>query len=215
MVSVQAFIRAEVSRGASPKPKGANAFHAHAFACAKELIPEMEHTARLTLNHPMTFEVLGEGLRLFEGWALRDLVDFRKRCVDSLVTCLRSFLKVESSGPSSSWIGCPEVMPSRSPWEIRRQDRVLPRWLNQLLSQNQNDLKHQMFTRSLNIHSRIHHQYVRALRNHANCNFCWGVHKGDCSSFYWALKNKLVQARKKVPHSFLLFKVTQTKIHLP
>ena len=117
MVSVQSFIRAEVSRGASPAPKGAEAFPAYAIASAKGLIPEMENAARLTLDHPMTFEILGEGLRLFEGWALRDLVNFRKRCRDNLITCLDSFLEVQPPGPSSIWVGCPEVMSTGCSWE--------------------------------------------------------------------------------------------------
>ena len=200
MASVETSIRAEVSRGAFPKPSRANAFRAYAFASAKKLIPEMDHTGRLTLKYPMTFEVLGEGLRLFDGWALRNLVDYRKRCVDNLITCLGSFVDVGHSGPSSIWIGCPEAVP-RIIRELRRPGRVLPEWLNQLVLQNQNDLRAQMFTRSLNIHSRIHHQYVRALRGHARCGFCQDVYKKHSSTYYWALKNKLVQARKKVPCS--------------
>ena len=60
MVSVQSSIRAEVSRGDFPAPSGAGAFSAYAIASAKGLIPEMEYAARLTLNHPMTFEILAE-----------------------------------------------------------------------------------------------------------------------------------------------------------
>ena len=75
MTSVQSSIRAEVSRGVFPAPNGAEAFAAYAIAAGKGLIPEMEKAARQTLDHPMTFEVLGEGLRLFEGWALRELVN--------------------------------------------------------------------------------------------------------------------------------------------
>jgi hypothetical protein len=93
MASVQSFIRAEVSRGEFPAPKGAEAFSAYAIASGKGLIPEMENAARQTLDHPMTFEILGEGLRLFEGWALRDLANFRKRYRDNLVSCFESFLK--------------------------------------------------------------------------------------------------------------------------
>jgi hypothetical protein len=55
--------------GASPAPKGVEAFHIYTIVSAKDLIPEMENTAHLTLDHLMTFEVLGEGLQLFEGWA--------------------------------------------------------------------------------------------------------------------------------------------------
>ena len=57
-----------------------------------------------------------------------------------------------------------------------RQNHVLPKWLNQLLSQNRNNLKLQKFTDPLDIHSRIRGEYLKALQNHANCNFCLGVH---------------------------------------
>ncbi|KAH9989324.1 hypothetical protein BJV77DRAFT_948568, partial [Russula vinacea] len=57
MDSVLSFIRAEISRGASPGPKGAEAFRAYAIASTKGLIPEMEDAARQTLEYPMTFEV--------------------------------------------------------------------------------------------------------------------------------------------------------------
>jgi hypothetical protein len=88
MDSVQSFIRVEVSRGACPVPEGAEVFAAYAIASANKLIPEMRNAARRTLDHPMTFEILGEELRLFEGRALRDLVNFRKRCRDNLITSL-------------------------------------------------------------------------------------------------------------------------------
>jgi hypothetical protein len=78
MASVRSSIRAKVRLGEFPSPKGAEAFTAYAIASAKQLIPEMENAALLTLDHPMTFEVLGEGIRRFEGSALRDLASFRK-----------------------------------------------------------------------------------------------------------------------------------------
>jgi hypothetical protein len=85
MASVQSSIRAEIGRGDFPAPSGADAFSAYAIASAKGLVPEMEYAARLTLDQPMTFENIGEVLREFEDWALRDLVNFRKRCRDKLV----------------------------------------------------------------------------------------------------------------------------------
>jgi hypothetical protein len=97
MASVQLSIRAGVSHGIFPTAKGAEAFSAYAIASAKGLVPEMEKAARQTLDHPMTFEVLGEGLRLFEGWALHDLVNLRKRYRDNLVSCFKSFLKTRES----------------------------------------------------------------------------------------------------------------------
>ncbi|KAF8472310.1 hypothetical protein DFH94DRAFT_655574 [Russula ochroleuca] len=190
MTSVQSSIRSEVRRGGEfPTPKGAEAFPAYAIAAGNGLIPEMENAARQTLDHPMTFEVIGEGLRLFEGWALRDLVNFRRLCRTSLIKCLDSFLEIQLPGPSSIWIGCPEVMsrPSRYP-------RVLPKWLNELLSRNRNDLKLQKFTQSLDIHSRIREEYLAALQNHATCNFCTVVHIRNGSTFCAELENKLAQA---------------------
>ena len=201
MASVMSSIRAEVSHGASPMPEGAKAFSAYAIASAKGLILEMENAARLTLDQPMTFENLREGLRLFEGWALRDLVNFRRRCGDNLVTCLATFLGVQSSGPSSIWVGCPDVMPPRTRYSTHAPISVLPTWLNQLLILNQNNLKYQMFAFPLNIHSIICQEYFTALRNHATCNFCMGVHTRNGSTFCAVLENKLAQARDKVIYS--------------
>jgi hypothetical protein len=84
MTSVQWSIRAAVSYRSFPVPKGAEAFSAYAIASANGLVPETEYTARLTLSHPMTFETLGEGLRLFEGSALRDLAGQHKRLRDNI-----------------------------------------------------------------------------------------------------------------------------------
>jgi hypothetical protein len=84
MAPVQLSIRAEVSRGAFPEPTGVEAFTAYAIASAKQLIPETENAARQTLSQPMSFEDIGEGLRLFEGWALRDLVNFRKNGMSNI-----------------------------------------------------------------------------------------------------------------------------------
>ncbi|KAF8472325.1 hypothetical protein DFH94DRAFT_185810, partial [Russula ochroleuca] len=187
MTSVLSSIRAEVKRGEFPAPEGTEAYPAYVIAGAKGLIPEMENAARQTLDHPMTFEVLGEGLRLFEGWALRDLVSFRKRCKDNLVMCLDSFFEVEPPAPSSIWAGCPDVMYTRT----HRQSRVLPRWLNQLLSQIQCDLKLQNFIYPLNIHSRIREEYLKALRAHLYCHFCLAVHATNGPTFCMELENTL------------------------
>jgi hypothetical protein len=75
----------QVKCGEFPAPKGAEAFTAYAIASAKQLIPEMETAARLTLDHPMTFKVLGKGLRLFEGSALHDLASFHKHKREDLM----------------------------------------------------------------------------------------------------------------------------------
>jgi hypothetical protein len=197
MVSVQSSIRAEVKRGEFPAPNGDEAFAAYAIASGIGLIPEIENAARQTLDHPMTFETLGEGLRLFEGSALRDLVNFRRRCIDNLDECLDSFLEVQPLGPSSIWFGCPKSVPAKTSQDTP-QENCLPKWSKQRLLQNKNDLEEETFTDPLDMHSRIRGQYTMALRNHASCNFCLKVHLSHGSTFCAELENKLAQARNKV-----------------
>jgi hypothetical protein len=182
------------------RAKGSKAFTAYAIASAKDHIPEMENAARLTLDHPMTFEILGEGLQLFEGWALHILVNYHKRCRDNLVTCVDSFLKVH---PSGVWVDNHEVIPARG-WGTYRQ-YTIPRWLNQLILQNKNDLRFQKFTCPLDTYSRIHREYVMALQDHEACDFCLGVVKRHGPTFCMELENKLVQALDKVTYSLYFF----------
>ena len=114
MDQVQSFIRDKVNCE-YPAPVGAEAFRAYAIASGKGLLPEMERAARLTLDHLMTFETLGEALRLFDGCTLRDLARFRRCCRDRLVMCLGIFLEAHAPGPSSIWIGCPDAKPGSLP----------------------------------------------------------------------------------------------------
>ena len=97
MVSVQSNIRAAIKLGTFPAaPVGTEAFNAYAIASSMGLIPEMEKAANLTLKYPMTFESLGEGLRLFKGRALCDLAKYRKRLVTHLT--LRPTTLTDSEG---------------------------------------------------------------------------------------------------------------------
>ena len=106
MTSVQLSIRAEVSRGTFPVPTGVEAFTAYAIASAKQLIPEMENAARQTLSQPMSFEIIGEGLRLFEGWALRDLVTFRKKGMSNITHSPSLETKPENTPSETVFILC-------------------------------------------------------------------------------------------------------------
>ena len=180
MDSILSFIREEVNRGVFPAPKGVETFFAYAIAGAEGLIPEMEKAARESLDHPMTFDNLGEGLRLFEGWALRDLARFRKQCRDNFITSLDQFIGVKLSEPSSIWVGCPEVMPPRDPGQrvFIPPRRVLPTWLNQVFSRNLNELKLLKFTQPLdNIQ-----EYVRSTSQPSRVMrpavFAWGCTQG-------------------------------------
>jgi hypothetical protein len=202
MTSVQSSIRAEVKRGEFPAPKGVEAFLAYAIARAKGLTPEMESAARQTLECSMTFEVLGEGLQSFEGSALHDLAIFRMRVRDNLITCLKSFLNIQPSGPSSIWVGCPAVMNG-----YYRQNRALPTWLSEILLQNWANMNGcNRFTLRLDIHSRIRQEYLTALQKHSNCIFCSAVLMRSGLTYCAELENKLAQAQDKVFY-FLSFQV--------
>jgi hypothetical protein len=205
MVLVQSSIRAEVSRGGFPEPSGAEVFHAYAIASSKRLIPEMQNAARRTLCHPMTFEVLGEGLRLFEGCALRDLASFRKRCRDNLIACLETFLDVHAEAPSNIWVSCPESIPDGSSWNLPHPE-VLPGWLDQLFLWIIDDIKQEAFTQPLTIPSTIRGKYLSALQSHGDCNFCLRVHATRGSAYCAELEDKLAQVRDKV-HPFIDFRL--------
>jgi hypothetical protein len=206
MPSIQLLIREEVIRKQFPAPMGIEAFPAYAIASAKELLQEVKCAARSTLVYPMTFEMLGKGLRIFEGRALRDLADFRKRCKNNMVTCLDSYLDVRPSGPSSIWVGCPEVMPSTSSLEICQRSRALPIWLNECLSRCRNDLTSEQFTRPLVLDSKIWAKYDTAYRTHSHCKFCREVEAKKGPLYIFGLVSKLLQAIDKVLH-FWTFQV--------
>ena len=78
MESVQSYIRFAIKHGKFPAPVKTEGFSAYAIASGLGLVPEAEDAARLTLGQPMTFESLGEGLELFKGRALCDLILYRK-----------------------------------------------------------------------------------------------------------------------------------------
>jgi hypothetical protein len=206
MPSIQLSIRNQVISKQFPQPKGTQAFPAYAIASATELLLEVKCAAISTLEYPMTFEALGKGLRIFEGRALRDLADFRKRCKDNMVACLDSYLDVQPSGPSSIWVGCPEVMPSTSLLEISQQSRVLPIWLNECLSRCRNDLTSEQFTRPLVLDSKIWETYMAAYRTHSHCKFCMKVDAEKGFKYIFGLERKLKQAIDKVLH-FWTFQV--------
>jgi hypothetical protein len=202
MDSIQSFIRTKVKCGEFPVPIGTEVFAAYAIASGKGLIPEMERTARQTLRHPMTFGTLGENLRLFEGWALRDLIHYRRRCLDNVVKYLDPYLKAEPSGPSSIWVGCPEVMPSISSSEACQQGRALPKWLNKFFSRSQADLKLHKFTEPPVILIDTFSKYFEAVKTHTNCNFCLRVQATDGLTYCAVLKEGLKQVLDKVTHFF-------------
>ena len=163
MGAVQSFIRAEVSREGllSPTESG-GVFRMYAVACNKRLIPEMETAARLTLNYPLTFESVGEALRLFDGWALRGLADFRLRCGRDLISRMESFSDGQN-GPSKFLSGCPSVNSPRYP----------PPWLSILFSGS--SFNRLAFYNTVPNSVEFQHKFLKALQHHINekdCHFC-------------------------------------------
>ena len=219
MDAVQSSIRAEVAaHGPSPTVDGAQAFRAYAIASSSRLTPEMEIAARFTLKQPMTFEHLGDELQWFEEWALRALSRFRKACRDNLVSCLKSFLDIES-GPSEIWAGCPNHVSHPLPAllslshsfkehpchdQAKKFYHTLP-WVHNLFTPLIDKLK-QAFKCPLIEPSSICEKYLDALRKHAapdRCTFCLGVHAMKGEWYYAQLEQALFQALEEAGATFM------------
>ena len=216
MASMQSYIRAEVCHGVFPTSKGADAFSAYAIASGKGLILEMENAARQTLDHPMTFEVLGDRLRLFEGWALRDLANFRKRYRDNLVSSFKSFLTFTES-QFNIWTSCASYTYQSSGYNsyggyinscsysvsnlpMSNANRLLPSWLAELC-QKHLDESQEAFSKPLFNPQSIRGEYLSALQAHINshnCVSCTKVHTEKGETFCKGLEDILTQALNEV-----------------
>ncbi len=198
MVAVQSFIRAEVSRGEFPAPKGAEVLPAYVIASNKGLIPEMENAARQTLEYPMTFEIFGEELRLIESWALQDLANFRKRCRDNLVTCFESFLQLGQT-PLNVWVSCIETRHA-SRYQYNSLPGSTPSWLLQLF-QNRLDESRDAFSKPFFNPQSIRLENLLSLNAHIssfNCISCPKVHAQKGEAFCKNLEDRLTQALDEV-----------------
>ncbi|KAI9441874.1 hypothetical protein H4582DRAFT_2074049 [Lactarius indigo] len=206
MGSVQSKIRAGIKLGTFSAPVGAEAFRAYAIASSMGLIPEMESAARLTLGYPMTFESLGEQLRSFEGRALCDLIRYRKRCRDNLVSYLGSFFDVRSR--FQMWAGCRQPF---IPVPINTRDPPTV-WLRDFFSSKSTEFQNG-FTRAISSPSTILEEYLEALKNHNHCDSCFRVHVREGTTFCRELKGQLAQTLDEVNTSFLLRVVKPTDLN--
>jgi hypothetical protein len=188
MAAVRSSIRATMQCKDLRPLTGTAAFRAFGIASAKGLSLETETAARLTLDYPMTFESIGDGLSAFGGWALRDLARFRKRCRDCVVSCLESLLDFRLP-PSDIWVGCYSTV-----------SVSIASWLQTLISENIKELQ-QTFTRSLVKPSSLRAQYLVALQAHISqtgCGFCSRVHIMYGETFCVEIENKLEKALDQV-----------------
>ncbi|KAF8262663.1 hypothetical protein EI94DRAFT_1704576 [Lactarius quietus] len=120
----------------------------------------------------MTLEYIGDELSSFEGWALRDLVHYHKRCQDNLVSTLGSFLD-SNAVPSNIWVS---------------QREVFPKWIQDAFSQQKQKLQ-DTFKNPLIKPSSIRGEYLAALISH--------VHILKGGTFCEELESKLTQALDK------------------
>ena len=170
MDTVSATVRSEM---VLPTTKAA--FGAYAIASSKQLLPEMEAAARLTLDHPITFEILLDALPLFEGSALLDLVSFRKRCHDKLLSFLVGFVNGDDN-LSTAWYGCRKTKRPHS--ALQSDEGILAGWFHRLLFRHFKNLQ-ETYTCPLPKASSLRKEYNEALRAHISatqCTFCSNLH---------------------------------------
>ena len=165
MVKAMSSIRPEICR---QLPSTVDASHAYAIASGKGLIPEMETATRLTLNHPMTFEVLVDTLPCFEGSTLGDLVRFRKRCRDKLLAFFEAFV-AGTDNLSKSWCGCSKTKRSLS--SLQKDSGNFAGWLRDLILQHIKRLR-ETYTPSLPNQSSFRKEFIAALRTHIYNTHC-------------------------------------------
>ncbi len=232
MPAVQFSIRAEVSHRKLAARTGQEAFRAYAIASRNRLSSETSTAARATLNYPLTFESLGSELQNFEGWALRDLVNFRKLRRDDVISCFESFLDVRA-GPSKIWVGCPNgstVEPGSRGKPISTpqpaadlSEPSLPPWLNRLFQSQMRELGWG-FTGAIMEPSNIRTEYLAALQTHTTgnsvqgggCEFCLRVHVRQGEEYCVKLERSLAHAQDKASTtSHLLFEGLLMSEHTP
>jgi len=166
--------------------------------------------ARLTLNYPLTFESLGSELQIFEGWALRDLVNFQKSRCDDVISCFESFLDIRI-GPSKIWVGCPNESIAKRGGSISTPQPAadspqpsLPSWLDGFFESQICELKSD-FMDAIIEPSSIRTKYLAALQRHVSrnrfqngCEFCLRVHTCQGEEYCAQLERSLARAQDKV-----------------
>ena len=178
------------------------AFRSYAIAYSKQLIPEMEASARLTLEHPMTFKAIADDLPLFEGSALSDLVRFRKRCCDSLLSFFEAFVG-GSDSVSKIWFGCNRTELTSSHLS---DNSTLAVWLRDLILQYTKSLK-ETYTNPMPDPSSLREKVVTSLRTHiskTNCRSCPTVYAMEGEALHDHLYRRISKGRDRVRISPLL-----------
>ena len=194
MVIAISTVRPEIAR---QLPTTEAAFHVYAIASGKQLVPEMETAARLTLDHPMTFEVLANILPLFEGSALTDLVRFRKRCRSKILSFFERFVGGKCS-QSKVWCSCPKTKRPHS--SLQNNSGIVAGWLSALIFGHIKALR-ETYTRPLPNYLSLRNEFVAALRAHiseTHCTSCSILYAADGESLRDSLLRRALRARENV-----------------
>lgn len=201
MVGVRSRIYAEMQSKTFPALTGPETFRSYAISSCGELRSGIDKVARLTLYFPMTFEYLCDELPSFEGRALRDLVRFRKRCGDNLVSCFESFLRFDQ--PFNIWTPCTTTASYSS---FHFAPRTTPSWLTQLFQKHLNESR-EVFSKPFFDPIKIRGEYLSALQAHINtqdCTSCTKVHTLNGETFCKALEDRLTEALSEV-RAYIVF----------
>ncbi|KAH9024467.1 hypothetical protein EDB83DRAFT_2679027 [Lactarius deliciosus] len=151
----------------------------------------------------MTFEVIGDALPLFEGSALSDLVRFRKRCRDNLVSFFDGFVD-GSVSLSKIWFDC-QTTKSELFYDPKSKmptlESILAKWLRDLISQHTEKLK-ETYTNTLPNSSSLRKEFVAALRTHVSetsCPSCPMTYATEGEAFRDQLYRGISKARDEEP----------------
>jgi hypothetical protein len=219
MVGVQSHVRLEIQSRTFPTLTGPETFRSYAISSSGQLSSEAEKLARLTLEFPMTFEYLCDELPSFKGWALRDLVGFRKRCRDNIVSCFESFLDLDKP-PFNIWIPCTNTTVStggycdycgNTSYSYSNTSTVTgsrASWLTQLFQTHISESR-EAFSKPLFNPQSIRDLYLSALKAHLssyNCVSCAKVHALDGEKFCRELTDRLTVALSEVCTSSIFWR---------
>ena len=215
MVGLQSRIRLEIQSKTFPTLTGPETFRSYAISSSGQLPSEAEKLARLTLEFPMTFEYLCDELPSFKGWALRDLVNYRKRCRDNIVSCFGLFLNL-SQPPFNIWIPCTSTTPTtgssgycqycgRTNYSYSNTPTTTTgataAWLTQLF-QKHLDESREAFSKPLFNPQSIRGLYLSALKDHINsmstCVSCTKVNSLEGEKFCKEVTDRLTVALSEV-----------------
>ena len=197
MVGVQSRIRGEIQNRTFPTLTGAETFRSYAISSGGQLTSQAERLVRSTLEFPMTFEYLCDELPSFQGWALRDLVNYRKRCRDNLVSCFESFLRLNQP-PLNIWVPCTDGRYSYS--YISTATGSSPSWLTQVFQEHLNESR-EAFSKPLFNPQSMRDLYLSALKDHiisSRCIACPKVHALVGEEFCKELTDRLTLALSEV-----------------